>query len=347
MRIEQKLFGVTRAGAKAYLYTIENSQGMRVVLTNYGAILVSILLPDADGVLQDLVLGYDTLAEYEAGGFFGATVGRNANRISGAAFTLDDKHYSLVDNDGGNNLHSDFIYGFHKQLWNMEQLPNGVRFFRLSPDGECGFPGDLRISVSYLLEEDNSLHILYEGVSNQKTLINLTNHSFFNLAGHDGGSILTENLTLFCEHFLEIREGKIPTGQILPVTNTPMDFRENRAIGAAIDTDWRQLRIASGYDHCWVTASQPGRLKRIAFVEDLRVQRRMEVLTDLPGVQFYTANSLPIQRGKSGAVYGPRCAFCLETEYWPDNVHFPHFPQSVFGAGETYRAETVYRFSQI
>ena len=182
MLIEQTDFGLTRSGEHASLFSIRNSRGMCAVVTNYGAILVRLLVPCPDGVARDVVTGYDTLPGYEAGGFFGATVGRHANRISGAAFTLDGVEYSLADNDNGCNLHSDFKTGFHKQLWNTELLPDGVRFFRTSPAGEAGFPGNLEISVFYTLDDENGLHIRYEGVSDRKTLINLTNHSFFNLS---------------------------------------------------------------------------------------------------------------------------------------------------------------------
>lgn len=346
MAVSTHFFGRTAAGEEAFLYKITNSGGMTALLSNYGAILVQLLFTSRDGTVRDLVLGYDTLQEYEAGGFFGATVGRHANRISGAAFKLDGVLYTLADNDRGCNLHSDFRSGFHKQLWEAQLLPDGVRFSRLSPDGECGFPGNLRISVTYLLQDDNSLHILYEGVSDRKTLINLTNHSFFNLAGHDAGSILNEKLTLFCESFVEIREGKLPTGRILPVEQTPLDFRQGRMIGEEIDADWDQLRFAFGYDHCLVTGAQ-GALTHVARVEDLQSNCRMDVLTDLPGVQFYTANALPRQQGKGQALYEPRCALCLETGYYPDSLHFPFFPQPVFSAGEVYRAETVYRFSSL
>ena len=344
MLIEQTDFGLTRSGEHASLFSIRNSRGMCAVVTNYGAILVRLLVPCPDGVARDVVTGYDTLSEYEAGGFFGATVGRHANRISGAAFTLDGVEYSLADNDNGCNLHSDFKTGFHKQLWNTELLPDGVRFFRTSPDGEAGFPGNLEISVFYTLDDENGLHIRYEGVSDRKTLINLTNHSFFNLSGHDAGSVLDHQVTLDCDRFLAISAGRLPTGRILPVGGTAMDFRSGRRVGDAIDTDWDQLRFAAGYDHCFVTGANPGNLKRIALVEDPRSGCRMEVSTDLPGVQFYTANFLSSQAGKQGAHYGPRCALCLETEYFPDSIHFSEFPQCIFAAGEIYQAETVYRF---
>ena len=344
MLIEQTDFGVTRSGKDAHLFSIRNTRGMCAVVTDYGAILVKLLVPGPDGITRDVVTGYDTPPEYEAGGFFGATVGRHANRISGAAFTLDGVEYSLADNDNGCNLHSDFKTGFHKQLWNTELLPDGVRFFRTSPAGEAGFPGNLEISVFYTLDDENGLHIRYEGVSDRKTLINLTNHSFFNLSGHDAGSVLDHRVTLDCDHFLEISAGRLPTGRILPVDGTAMDFRSGRRVGDAIDTDWDQLRYAAGYDHCFVTGASLGDLKRIALVEDLHSGCRMEVSTDLPGVQFYTANFLPSQAGKRGAHYGPRCALCLETEYFPDSIHFPDFPQCIFDAGEIYQAETVYRF---
>ena len=344
MLIEQTDFGVTRSGERASLFSIRNSRSMCAVVTNFGAILVSLLVPCPDGLTRDVVTGYDTLPEYEAGGFFGATVGRHANRISGAAFTLDGVEYSLADNDNGCNLHSDFKTGFHKQIWNTELLPDGIRFFRTSPDGEAGFPGNLEISVFYTLDDENGLHIRFEGVSDRKTLINLTNHSFFNLSGHDSGSVLGHRVTLDCGRFLEITAGRLPTGRILPVDGTAMDFRSGRRVGDAIDTDWDQLRFAAGYDHCFVTGASLGNLKRIALVEDPQSGCRMEVSTDLPGVQFYTANFLPSQAGKLGAHYGPRCALCLETEYFPDSIHFPDFPQCIFDAGEIYQAETVYRF---
>ena len=344
MLIEQTDFGLTRSGEHASLFSIRNSRGMCAVVTNYGAILVRLLVPCPDGVARDVVTGYDTLPEYEAGGFFGATVGRHANRISGAAFTMDGVEYSLADNDNGCNLHSDFKIGFHKQLWNTELLPDGVRFFRTSPDGEAGFPGNLEISVIYTLDDENGLHIRYEGVSDRKTLINLTNHSFFNLSGHDAGSVLDHRVTLDCDRFLEISAGRLPTGRILPVDGTAMDFRSGRRVGDAIDTDWDQLRFALGYDHCFATGASLGDLKKIALVEDPQSGCRMEVSTDLPGVQFYTANFLPSQAGKQSAHYGPRCALCLETESFPDSIHFPDFPQCIFDAGEIYRAETVYRF---
>lgn len=336
---------MTQSGKSARLFTIQNQNGMRAVVTDYGAILVRLFVPcrAESGEFRDVVLGYDTLAEYEKGGFFGATVGRHANRISGAAFTLDGVSYHLADNDNGCNLHSDFHHGFHKQLWNAEILPDGVRFSRLSPDGECGFPGNLNISVAYTLDDDNGLHIQYDGICDHATLINLTNHSFFNLSGHGAGSVLRHRIRISADRFLEIQEGRLPTGRILPVEGTPMDFRSLRSIADQTGADYLQLRYAAGYDHCYVTEAE-GRLREVALAEAPDASCRMKVETDLPGVQFYTANFLPVQSGKDGAVYGPRCALCLETEYYPDSIHHPQFPQAVFQANEPYHAETVYSF---
>ena len=344
MDIEAHEFGITSSGLTAHLYAIQNRHGMRAVVTDYGAILVSLLVSCHDESTRDVVLGYDTLSAYEAGGFLGATVGRHANRISGAAFTLDGIAYHLTDNDSGCNLHSDFRSGFHKQLWNAERLPDGIRFFRRSPDGESGFPGNLDINVIYTLDDENGLHIRYDGISDRKTLINLTNHSFFNLDGHNSGSVLNHRVTLFSDAFLEITPGRLPTGRILSVESTPMDFRRGMTIGEKIDSNWDQLIFARGYDHCFITDATIGHPRKIALVEAADSSLSMEVSTDLPGVQLYTANFLPVQAGKSGAQYGPRCALCLETEYYPDSIHFPDFPQCVFGPEDQYRGETIYRF---
>ena len=343
MLIQEDSFGCTQTGSPAHLFSIQNHSGMTAILSDYGAILVRLLVPCSDG-LQDVVLGYDTLREYENGGFFGATVGRHANRIAGAAFTLDGVEYRLCANDLGNNLHTDFRFGFHKQLWQTELLQDGVRFYRTSPDGEAGFPGNLDISVFYTLDEANGLHIRYEGITDRKTLVNLTNHSFFNLNGHDNGRILNHETWLFSDSFLEIDKERLPTGMILPVEGTAMDFRRGKPIYADFDLDLEQIRFARGYDHCYVTDAAIGELKKIALFRSPDTGIGMEVSTDLPGFQFYTANFLPVQNGKGDAVYGPQSGFCVETQYFPDSIHFPSFPQCVFGPGEAYRAETVYRF---
>lgn len=347
MSIEKKEFGVTKNGKQAYLYTISADNGMEAAVTDFGAILVKLMVPDARGEKKDLVLGYDHLADYEENScFFGATIGRNANRIGGAAFQIDGTTFRLAANENGNNLHTDFYHGFHKVLWNAEILEKeqAVKFSYVSPDGENGFPGTLQISVTYTLLPDLGLQITYDGVSDRKTLINPTNHSYFNLGGHDAGSIEEEKITIFADGFTEIRPGAIPTGKILPVEGTPMDLRRAKRIGDEIDANYEQLTLVQGYDHNWALSTACGRVEKIAEVVDEKAGRAMEVYTDLPGVQFYAGNCITPQTGKGGAHYDRRCALCLETQYFPNSVNIPEFSQPVFEAGQAYHTTTIYQF---
>ena len=336
MKITQSDFG------KAALFTLEGEDGITARVTSYGAILVSLSVPDAQGGRRDVVTGYDTQEEYARGGFFGATVGRHANRIAGASFTLDGVRYELCTNEGRNNLHSSRTDGFHKRLCDSELLPDGVRFSLVSEDGDAGFPGELHCSVSYTLRSDHALHIVYDAVSDKRTLINLTNHSFFNLGGHDAGSLDTLRLTVEADRFLVLDDEKLPTGELRAVSGTPMDFRRERGLSERIDENDPQLRIAGGYDHCYELRGSG--MRRAALLRDTGSGITMEVLTDLPGMQLFTANFLPEQGGKGGAIYHRRGAVCFETQYFPDSIHHPAFPQCVFGAGEPYHSETVFRF---
>lgn len=346
MGISKREFGVTKDGKQAFLYTISNANGMEAVLTDFGAVLVSLVVPDAEGHKADLVLGYDDLAGYEENScFFGATIGRSANRIGGASFVLDGVRYEVPDNENGNNLHTDIHHGFHKVMWNAEMLgEDAVRFSYVSPDGENGFPGTLRMSVTYTLLSDMGLRITYDGVSDKKTLINVTNHSYFNLSGHDAGSIEDEKMMICADGFTEIVPGAIPTGRILPVEGTPMDFRTPKRIGDEIDADYEQLLMVQGYDHNWALNTTCGKVEKIAQVEDERAGRVMEVWTDLPGVQFYAGNCITPQTGKGGAHYGKRAALCLETQYFPNSINTPEFLQPVFEAGQPYHSTTIYKF---
>ena len=346
MMITKKEFGVTKNGAQAHLYTLTNENGMEAVITDYGAILVSLLLPEADGSKTDVVLGYDRLEDYEENGcFFGAVIGRSANRIGGAAFTLDKETYSLAANENGNNLHTDFDHGFHKVMWQAEpdEAANALKLSYVSPDGENGFPGTLQMSVTYTLLPDNGIQITYDGVSDKKTLINVTNHTYFNLAGHDAGSIEDEKITITASGFAEILPGAIPTGKILPVEGTPMDFRTAKKLGAEINADYEPLRFGAGYDHNWVLKNE-GRFDKVAEAVSDKSGIVMEVYTDLPGVQIYTANFLDNEPGKEGASYMRRGAVCFETQYYPDSVHHENFPQPVCRKGEKYDTRTAYRF---
>ena len=255
MGVSKTDFGVTRDGRKASLYTIINKNGMEAVISDFGAILVKLIVPNKDGEKADVVLGFDHLEQYEENpNFFGSTVGRSANRIGGAAFQIDGVTYHLTANENENNLHSDFYHGFHKVLWNadMKDRENAVVFSYNSPDGENGFPGNLKISVTYTLKNDNSLQISYDGISDKKTIINMTNHSYFNLAGHDAGSICDEKMMIDADAFTELGQGSICTGKVIPVEGTPMDFRTARRVGDHIDDAWPQLTLAGGYDHNWV-----------------------------------------------------------------------------------------------
>lgn len=320
---------------------------MEASITDFGAILVKLLVPDEKGVKKDLVLGYDRLEDYEENGcFFGATIGRNANRIGGASFTLDGVTYPLAANENGNNLHTDFQKGFHKMLWDAELMEeeNAVKLSYISPDGENGFPGTLHISVTYTLLEDNGIQITYDGVCDKKTTINVTNHSYFNLGGHDAGDICHEKMMICASGFAGILPGAIPTGEILPVEGTPMDFRQARCIGDRIDEDWEQLTLVQGYDHNWALDTTFGKVEKIAQVEDEKAGRIMEVYSDLPGVQFYAGNCITPQTGKDGVHYDKRHALCLETQYFPNSINTPAFRQPVFEAGQPYHTTTIYKF---
>jgi len=346
MSISKRSFGVTKDGKETFLYTLTNEKGMEAAVTNFGAILVQLIVPDAKGGKRDVVLGFDSVTEYEKNDcFFGSTIGRNANRIGGAAFDLDGVTYHLAANENGNNLHTEFDHGFHKVIWNAEVLEaeNAVRFTYRSPDGENGFPGNLDMSVTYTLQEDNAIRIDYDGVSDKKTVINVTNHSYFNLGGHDSGSICDERIMIQADGYTEILPGAIPTGKILPVEGTPMDLRSLKRVGDEVDADFEQLTLVQGYDHNWVLNNH-GKLEQIAQVEDDRSGITMEVHTDLPGVQFYAGNCITPQKGKGGVSYDKRHALCLETQYFPNSVNIPAFEQPVFDAGEHCKTTTIYKF---
>ena len=346
MSISKKSFGVTKDGKETFLYTISNKNGMKAAVSNFGAILVQLIVPDKKGGVRDVVLGFDSVAGYEGNDcFFGSTIGRNANRIGGAEFELDGTTVHLAANENGNNLHTDFDHGFHKAVWNAELLEeeNAVRFFYRSPDGENGFPGNLDIKVTYTLQEDNAIRIDYDGVSDKKTVINVTNHSYFNLNGHDSGSICDERVMIQADTFTELGAGSIPTGRILQVEGTPMDLRSEKRVGDEIDADFGQLTLTGGYDHNWVLQNH-GNLEKVAQVEDDASGIVMDAYTDLPGVQFYAGNFITPQKGKDGVSYGNRQALCLEMQYFPDSIHHPEFPQPVFDAGQHYHASAIYKF---
>ena len=336
-------FGSTAKGEKASLYTLRNKGGIEIGVTDYGAALVKVLIPDKDGKVQDVVLRYDSAKAYEEGGVhFGATVGRVANRIGGACFELNGKIYALTANDNGNSLHGGCDY-YNKRMWRAEEVTGQkVIFYLESPDGDQGYPGAVRISVTYELTDDNEIKLHYHAVSDADTLINLTNHSYFNLSGHASGPVLGQEVFIAADVFTRADAESVPTGEIVPVEGTPMDFRKYKAIGEAIGADYEALILGQGYDHNWVLKGSGLRL--VAGMRSDKTGIVMEVLTDLPGMQFYTGNFLVSEQGKKGAVYSRRHGACFETQYFPDAVHKEHFEGPVIKAGASYDTVTIYRF---
>lgn len=344
--MKKELFGTTKDGKEIYLYTLQNENGMKAQVMNYGAILVNLLVPDKSGKIEDVCLGYDSLEEYFVNGcFFGATIGPNGNRIADAKFSIDGTIYELAVNDGVNNLHSDEQLGFHKKVWEAkEDGDNKVAFYLSSPDGEMGFPGNKKVTVTYSLTENNELIINYYGSSDKKTILNMTNHTYFNLAGHQNGSIENHLLTLHASSYTPVRGGLIPTGEIAPVKGTVMDFTQAKTIGKEIDASDEQLQMGGGYDHNWVLDNYNGRLQEIAVVQDPVTGRTMKVFTDLPGVQFYAGNAIETHAGKKGATYAKRSGLCLETQDHPNAVNEPAFPSPIYGEGKDFVSTTIYQF---
>lgn len=345
MGIIKEKFGTLKTGEEIYLYTLKNKNGMEVRLTNFGATLVNLFVPDKNGKLEDVVLGFDNLEDYVSNpSFFGVTVGPSANRIGEAAFTLNGKEYHLPVNDGPNNLHSDMNDGYQKRAWAVEEGENSLTFSVEGKDGEMGFPGNKKVQVTFTLTDNNEWKLKYHATSDMETLINLTNHTYFNLAGHDSGSIEGHLLCLHAANFTPVLPGAIPTGEIAPVAGTPLDFTKKKRIGEEIGADYEQLKLVQGYDHNFVLDGADGTMREIAEAEDPKSGRKMKVFTTLPGVQFYAGNCIDRQTGKGGVEYGPRTGFCLETQYFPDSIHHPAFPQAVFGGDKVYESETIYAF---
>ena len=347
--VTQRTFGTLPSGEEVQIYHLENKSGAFAEVLQFGAILVKLCVPDRDGRLTDVVLGYDDLAGYEVNGcFFGATIGRSGNRIAQSRFTLDGKEIVLTPNEGANNLHSG-PDGFEKKMWTASEISedkNAVTFSRISSDGENGFPGEFNVSVTYEMTEENELRIVYGGVCDQTTIANITNHSYFNLAGEGSGSAMDQYLTILAEQYTPVGEGSIPLGENAAVEGTPMDFRKAHKIGDEIEADFEQLRITGGYDHNYVTDGyNKASIREIAEAWSEKTGIQMNVLTDCPCVQFYAANFVDQEHGKNGHVYNKREAFCLETQVEPNAVNVENFHSPILEAGERYYSETIYRFS--
>lgn len=340
-------FGKLKDGTPVSLYTMTNGKGARMKVMNYGGIIVSLEVPAKDGNPIDVVLGYDSLAAYEKQNpFFGALVGRYGNRIAGGKFTLDGKEYELVKNNNGNHLHGG-TKGFDKVVWHIEEVASdegvALKLTYLSKDMEEGYPGNLDVAVTYTLTEDNTIKFDYHATTDKKTIVNLTQHTYFNLNGGQT-DILSHELFLNADYFLPVDGGLIPTGELKSVANTPLDFREPVKIGERIEANDQQIQYGRGYDHCWVINGDG--LKLTAEVYDSISGIEMTVHTTEPGVQFYTGNFLDGSlTGKNNVVYKKRMGFCLETQHFPDSPNKSQFPSVVLAPGETYTSRTTYHFA--
>ena len=342
-------FGNMETGQAVSLFTMRNRKGMEMSVMNYGGIIVSLNVPDRNGVSADITAGYDSLAHYEkASPFFGALIGRYGNRIAKGKFILDGTPYTLPLNNGANHLHGG-PKGFDKAFWDIQDVSDSaqakLKLTYQSKDGEQGYPGNLEIEVLYTLTQDSELKIEYHATTDASTIINLTQHAYFNLSGHDGGNILGHQLALDADSFLPVDETLIPTGILQPVKGTPFDFLSLQTIGSRINQKDDQLAFGKGYDHCWALNNN-GKFGKAATLVDTTSGRRMEVFTDQPGIQFYTGNFLDGKNiGKGGNAYQQRTAVCLETQHFPDSPNKPKFPTVTLHPGETYQTITVYKFS--
>ena len=348
-KVQQTPFG-THDGKPITLYTLTNSHGVEVRAMNYGGIIVSIRVPDRKGQLADVVLGHDTLDGYIPNPpYIGAIIGRYANRIANGTFTLDGKTYTIPKNDGPNTLHGGVSRTFDRVVWAGEAVKgkNGVAFTYLSKDGEEGFPGNVNVQVTYTLTDGNAVVIDYKATTDKPTSINLTQHSYFNLAGEGSGDVLNHEVMINADRFTPVDKNLIPTGELRPVKGTPLDFTKPAKIGARIDDNYEQLVLGHGYDHNFVINSKPDQngMKLAARVEEPTSGRTLEVWTTQPGVQFYTSNFLDGVKGKQGHTYNRRNAFCLETQHFPDSPNHPDFPTTILRPGVRLHENTVFRFS--
>lgn len=341
----KELFGTTKDGVEVSKYTLTNSKGAKAVFTDYGAIIVSLIMPDKDGKMADVELGYSDLAGYEADTIgLGSPIGPHANRIANAEAPIDGVIYKLEKNDGENNLHTSIPHGLNKRVWSAKETDTSVEFTLKMDDMELGFPGNREFKITYTLTEANELRIDYFAKSDKNTIFNITNHSYFNLGGQDSGSALDHEVKINAKNYTFIREGAIPTGDILPVAGTELDFTVAKSVGKDILSDNAQMKLVNGFDFNYVIDDYDGTLKECAVVMDPKSGRTMKVLTTLPGVHFYTGNWIKDLKGKGGFVYQSRYGICFETQFYPDSIHHDNFPDVVFGPGKDYASTTVFRF---
>ena len=350
--VKRQSFGTVN-GTSIESLTLTNKNGVEVTAITYGGIITSIKTPDRSGAIGDVVLGFDSIDGYLGDQpYFGAIIGRYGNRIAKGRFTIDGAEFKLATNNGPNHLHGG-IKGFDKVIWQAVTLPpvagqSGVAFTYASADGEEGYPGRLDVKVTYTLDDNNRLSVAYEAAADKKTHVNLTQHSYFNLAGEGSGDILGHELTIDADRYTPVDETLIPTGVIAPVDGTPFDFRKQTAIGARIDANDGQIRNGQGYDHNWVLNRTTGDLQRVARVVEPRSGRTLEVSTTEPGLQFYAGNFLDgTLSGKAGKSYGRRSGFCLETQHYPDSPNHSNFPSTLLAPGQRYQSRTVFAFGVV
>ena len=350
-RISLKSFGQTPDGRDVTLFTLINGLGSSVEIMDLGGIIVSLKVPDRDGKISDVVLGLDNPTQYlTESPYFGAIVGRYANRIREGRFSIDGQDYSLAINNGPNALHGG-LTGFDKKIWKVEPFEGadyaGLTLTMVSDDGDEGYPGRLNVGVSYRFDDRNTLTVSYNATTDKKTVINLSQHSYFNLSGHSSGSITGHEVTLNASHYTPVDETLIPVGGIVSVDGTPMDFRNSKSIERDINIDHEQLAFGGGYDHNWVLDRESeNELELAATVYSPKTGRLLEVTTDQPGIQFYTGNFLDgTIIGKEGATYEARNGFCLETQHFPDSPNQPDFPTTILNPGDVYETTTVFKFS--
>lgn len=343
MNITKQPFGKTKDGQAVDIYTLTNDNGMQAKITNYGGIVTSLMAAGRDGKMADIVLGYDTLEEYlKDSPYFGALIGRFGNRIAGGKFSLNDKEYKLAQNNGQNHLHGG-IKGFDKVVWDAEPVKNktsvSLKLTYLSKDGEEGYPGNLKCVVTYSLTNDNELVVDYLAETDKQTIVNLTHHSYFNLAGHGSGDILGHQVKLTADHYTPVDDTLIPTGEIAPVKGTPMDFTKQTSIGVRIS------KVPGGYDHNYVLNNSDGSMALAASVYEPTTGRVMEIFTTEPAIQLYSGNFLDESMKGKGAKYRKHAGFCLETQHFPDSPNKPQFPAVVLNPGQKYKHKTVHKFS--
>jgi len=349
--IQKSSFGTMPDGQEVSEFTLKNDQGMEVSVINYGGRITHLKAPDKNGNFEDVVIGFDSLEEYmQNNPYFGALIGRYGNRIANGKFALDGKEYQLPVNDGPNSLHGG-DQGFDKVFWQIEEMPqnsdnSSLKLSYTSKDMKMGYPGTLKTTVLYTLTDNNTLEVKYEATTDKKTVINLTQHSYFNLSGDFDKPITDHIVMLAADTYLPVNSTLIPTGELREVEGTPFDFREAKLISTDINADNEQLKIAGGYDHCWVLNDQ-GSMRKVASAYHKTSGRFMEVMTDEPAIQFYTGNfldgTLPQRGGKK--MYAQRTGFCMETQHYPDSPNQAEFPTTVLNPGETYNTTTVFKFS--